>query len=247
MATAALMRQLYVRLGFTNAMATAITDTQGIDDVEELGNLFDDDVERLCKALKSPGGTVPNPNAGARGAPANIPNPGFNVPVKGEQNLKLTAYYVRHRGRISRPVVIPEITSALVRGFKNLKETEEDHKDPTDKPTINERNWVKTLEEIEEFLRNHLGHHKTPLSYVVRKDIEVPPHANYPQGNYLIVQDEMVRHAPHLDENGNLTDIYNMDNCRVWTLILDLTRDHNALHTSSLINGLGMAEKAFLL
>lgn len=93
---AACMGQMYIHLGFDNAMAVAIMDGQGIDDEEELENLDDKGVERLCKALKSPGGTIPNTNAGAAGAPANIPNPGFNVPVKAKENLKLTVYYFRH-------------------------------------------------------------------------------------------------------------------------------------------------------
>ena len=142
MATAALLRDMYVRIGFTIQMATAITGTQLIDDLDELENLHDKDVEKVCKALKNPGGTIPNPNAGQRGAPANIPNPGFNVPVKGEQNLKLAAYYVRHQKRISRPIVIPALTAALLRRFKDLKEAEEEHKDPTENPTINEKNSV---------------------------------------------------------------------------------------------------------
>ena len=220
------LRDMYVRIGFSAAAAAAIINPQGIDDLEELENLSDKDVERLCKALKNPGGTIPNPNAGQRGAPATLPNPGINVPVKGEQNMKLAAYYVRHQKRINRPVVVPAITAALLRRFKDLKEAEDEHKDPTDKPTLNEKNWSKTLEEIEEYLRNHLGHTKIPLAYVVRKEQDVPPHATDPQENYPVVQDEMIHRAPHLDATGNKTESFNIDNRRVWTLISELTRDH---------------------
>ena len=145
-AAAATLRDMYVRIGFTNATANAIIDLQGINDLDELGNLFDKDVERLCKALKNPGGTIPNPNAGQRGAQPTIPNPGLNVSVKGEQNLKLASFYVRHQKRISRPFHIPSMTIAAIRCFKDLKEAEEEHKDPTEKPTISEKNWSKTLE-----------------------------------------------------------------------------------------------------
>jgi hypothetical protein len=82
---------MYTRMGFTNPMATYITTEQGINTLEELENLEDKAVERLCQALKKPGGTVPNPNAGAPGAPAQIPKPGFNVSIKAEENLKLAA------------------------------------------------------------------------------------------------------------------------------------------------------------
>ena len=49
------LRDMYVRIGFSAAAAAAIINPQGIDDLEELENLSDKDVERLCKALKSPG------------------------------------------------------------------------------------------------------------------------------------------------------------------------------------------------
>ena len=53
MATAALLRDMYVRIGFTIQMATAITGTQLIDDLDELENLHDKDVEKVCKAFES--------------------------------------------------------------------------------------------------------------------------------------------------------------------------------------------------
>ena len=92
-------------------MAKYIIDTQGIDSVEELRNLDEAAVKGLCQALKKPGGTIPNPNAGAQGAPAEINNPGYNVSIKVEENLKLAVYYIRHQYRISRPVVVAAITS----------------------------------------------------------------------------------------------------------------------------------------
>ena len=46
---AVLLRDMYVRIGFNNATAAAIIDPQGIDDLEELGNLTNKGVERLCK------------------------------------------------------------------------------------------------------------------------------------------------------------------------------------------------------
>jgi hypothetical protein len=223
---AAPLRQMCVRLGFDNAMALRITNNQGIINLEELENLDDKGVERLCQALKKPGGMIANPNAGAPGAPANIPNPGFDVPVVAEENLKLAAYYVRHLKRISRPVNIGAITVALVRRYRDLKLAEEEHKDPTVKPTINANNWPKTFEEIEEYLRNHLGHTKAPLAYVVRKDEAVPPAAADPAANYPVVQDEMIRRSPHVDALDEPTEAYKQDNRRVWTLLAELTSDH---------------------
>jgi hypothetical protein len=99
----------------------------------------------LCQALKKPGGIVPNPNVGAPGAPAQIPNPGFNVAIKAEENLKLAAYLVRHQRMISRPATVAAITIEAVRKFKEMKAAEESHKDLTKKPIINDKNWQRTL------------------------------------------------------------------------------------------------------
>ena len=93
MAAAAAIRAAYVRFGFTNVAATAITDQQDIDSVEELELLSDEEIESLCKALRRPGGTVANSDAGNPGAPAQIPNPGNYVSLRAEANLKLAGYF----------------------------------------------------------------------------------------------------------------------------------------------------------
>jgi hypothetical protein len=87
------LQLMYTRMGFTNPMATYITTEQGIITLEKLENLEDKAVERLCQ-VKKPGRTIPNPNAGAPGAPAQIPNPGFNVSISSQGKLEV--------GRISR-------------------------------------------------------------------------------------------------------------------------------------------------
>jgi hypothetical protein len=86
--------------------------------------------------MKKPGGTIPNPNAGALGAPAVIPNPGFSVSIRAEENLKLAVCYARHEFRVSRPVTPASITAIGVRALKDLKIAEEEHVNPTDKPAI---------------------------------------------------------------------------------------------------------------
>lgn len=64
---------------------------QGIDAINELRNFDDRGVERHCQVLRKPGGTIPNPNAQAARGPAVIPNPGYNVSVKAEENLEQAA------------------------------------------------------------------------------------------------------------------------------------------------------------
>lgn len=55
--------------------------------MEELATSQDEDVERLCKVTRRPGGTIAN-SAGA----GQVPNPGIPVSMLAEKNLKLLCY-----------------------------------------------------------------------------------------------------------------------------------------------------------
>ena len=96
MADPAAMRTAMQRLGCSQDAAQAIVNGQGIDSLDELKTLKDDDVVALCKIIRRPGGTIPNPNAAQAGQPAEIPAVGHAIPIRAEQNIKLAAYYVRH-------------------------------------------------------------------------------------------------------------------------------------------------------
>ena len=167
------MRSAFQRLGFSIEAATRITDTQGIDSVEELQLLTDSDVENLCKALKRPGGTI-------QVAGANQPDPGVQVSLRAETNLKLACYFLRHRIRTSRVSHAQDITIANTRSVREMKLTEENHENPSDPPTISHKDWPKTMEAIEEYLRNYLGETGIPLAYVVRKMKRYAPEADDP-------------------------------------------------------------------
>ena len=173
MADAVAMRAAFVRLGFSQAGAVAMVDEQGIDSLDELKWLDDDAIETVCSVVRKPGGQIPNPNAGAAGQPQMIPNPGTQVSVRAEGNLKLACYCVRHRERISRACDIPSITLQNVRALRDLKRQEEDHEDvEVPENLINARNWPKTVEGIREYFRGCLGVTKIPLAYVIREKEE---------------------------------------------------------------------------
>ena len=87
-ANLAALRAALVRLGTTAEVANKITATQGIDTIEELCILADDEVETLCRAIRRPGGLMPNPafnTAGgaaaavAAGIPAQITHTGHVI------------------------------------------------------------------------------------------------------------------------------------------------------------------------
>ena len=54
-------------LGFSAKAARFITYNQGLDTLDELKVLTNDEIESLCKVVRRPGGTVPNPNNGDPG------------------------------------------------------------------------------------------------------------------------------------------------------------------------------------
>lgn len=65
MAAVHALRQLFRRMGVSQEAATYFTDVEEVDSVEEVANLRDEDVQRLCNVTRKPGGMMPNPNAGA--------------------------------------------------------------------------------------------------------------------------------------------------------------------------------------
>ena len=94
------------RMGFTATVATFITDTQGMNDLDEFLLMDDEGVGTLCKAIRRPGGQVPNPAFAAAGPaaaaaaariPANISNPVHVVSTRAGTNLKLMCYFLHYR------------------------------------------------------------------------------------------------------------------------------------------------------
>jgi ribosomal protein S13 len=202
MAAVIAMRTMFNRIGFTVAAAQVIVDEQGMDTLDEIKLLTDDEIENLCKVIRRPGGTIPGPNLGD--APVN--NPGTPVNLRAENHLKLLAFYLRHQERASRVVNVANITLETIRTLRELRDFELTYKAPDDPPTINAKDWPKTMENIHEYLSSYLGDHKIPLAYVVRKDDTVP--ANDPEGAYSTIQDEMIARARHYTHGADGTKIH---------------------------------------
>ena len=59
MAAVAAMRTALTRLGFTQDVAATITNVQGVDSIDELKFLNDNEVENLCNNIRKPGDSDP--------------------------------------------------------------------------------------------------------------------------------------------------------------------------------------------
>lgn len=213
------IRTALVRIGFLDAAALAIVEEQGINSLEEIRLLSDDEITNLGKLLRRPGGTI---GAGD----AAVPNPGIQVNARAENNLKLLAFYLRHQARTSRNTTPALITLERIRSIRELRDYESTWKASDEVPTINPKDWPKTMEAVHEYLRSYLGDKKIPLAYVVRKDADVP--ATDPEGGYATVQDEMIARAPHFTVVAGVRipdPTYLVNREKVWEIIARITRE----------------------
>ena len=222
----AAIRSLYTRMGFSVAAAQSMVDEQGLTSLDDIKVLTDQRVEALCKVIRRPGGREANVAPGDPGA-ANL---GIQVSLKAENNLMLAAYWLRHQDRVSRVPNPANVTLESVRSLAALREANiayRKDKDTTKVPSIDAKDWPKTIEAIETYLRSRLGQKEIPLAYVVRRDIAVPEAD--PPTNYRSRHAEMIRRAPHGSYVNGVwvfDDTYIENSKIVFNIIAEITRDH---------------------
>jgi len=120
-------------------------------------------------------------------------------------------------------VGLAEVTLNNVCGLKSLCDIELAYKKPEDKaPKMNDRNWPKTLESVNEYLKMILGIKGVPLAYIVRDDRQVVgDDPSWTQAQ------RMINRAPHFRPGSDQeTEEYRTDNKSVWNEMADMTRDH---------------------
>jgi hypothetical protein len=228
-AALAALRALFVRMGVSQAAAIYFTNIEGGNSIQEIANLEDGDVERLCQVTHKPGGMMYNPNPGAA-APALVPHSGTPVSTRAEKNMKLLCYVARYHARVSRMIDIPGTNLDVVQTYQSFREHEKNHEDAAPS-TINDRDWPRTLESFQNWLRGCNGQTDIPLAYVIRPTLEVPAEGDDPATNYSLKLDELIAHAPiiaNVAANGTITytSVYLQDRETVWTMIEKVTRDH---------------------
>ena len=221
------LRAMYLRIGFTNGADGNIVDVQGIDSVRELGYLNDEDVINLCKTIRRPGGHLPNPAYVAGGnMAATIPYTGIMVSQRAETNMQLASYTVRHYHRISRAVTVNTMNPTSIRRLRELKIKEDKREgSPPSAPTIDPKNWPKTIDAIQDYFSCILGETKAPLAYIIRDDAAVKPEADDIPANYDTPENEMIARMPHQDNAGADLPTYIHDRSKVWQTMAEICRD----------------------
>ena len=222
---AAVMRLMFGRLGVANLARQSIVDEQGIDSLEELRVLKDSEVSNICKVVRCPGGMI----HAAGGRPA-VPDHGEMISLRAENNIKLACFWLRHRIRVVRTTTVAEVTMANIRMVQDLRDNEEKYEALT-KPVINDKDWPRTMEAVEEWFRGSYGQTKIPLAYVIRRQAGVPVGPD-PAVDYDTPYDEMIARAPHTDAEpgeagGDPAPTFTVDNMQVFEMIASIARDHD--------------------
>ena len=228
------------RMGFTAAAATELTSAAGQDlsTLEEYAELDSGGQKSLWQLLARPVGL----NAeGER-------DPGIKTSGKAQANFGLLCYYVTHTSKhADRNLTWASVTLAQVRTMKPQILQESTAKDPTVVPTIDMKNWPRTMESVESYIRGHLGVDKTPLSYAIRVDLFPPLAADDPifgaaDSVYHSVDDEIIaRHrivdrsaaatgvsAEEYEKNGPFGGTFCTDNTRLYDLLVGIFADTDA-------------------
>ena len=200
-----------------------------MNDLEEFLLMDDEGVRTLCKAIRRPGGQVPNPvfaSAGtaaataAAGIPTIISYPGYVVSTRGKTNLKLMCYFLRYRRSTSCNTEAAVIMLATVWSMKTHKDWESNHVD-VEAPELNDKDWVQTFQAIDEWRRGCLGEFsKIPLAYVVQDNEAITADPVAP-ATWPRKIDEMISHAPHGEDTFSPAD-----NVTTWEKISALMRSH---------------------
>jgi hypothetical protein len=219
---------LTTTLGFPEDLKEAIV-AQGYTSFETFDDMKDEDVDRLCSAMRKPGGTVVNPPAaGARGnAQAVVANPGVNVGDRFARRLKQLAYFLRYIKKIQRPIRVEHMGADQLQRLWTYKEQEEarDENPAFPEKYTTSKNARETIENMMEWIEASYGVEEIPLSYIIRDrvDPDEPPGDNdeYPVGRPTFEQ-ELIRRAEH----GNET--YHMNNKKIWKMVRHVTHGTDA-------------------
>jgi hypothetical protein len=189
------IRKIVELLGFSEAAATDLTGTCGIDSLDEIAYLDGiEDVDTTIKGVTNPGGTV---MTGSGATTVTSRNNGILVSIRAVANLKLCIYYLKHMERVPCQHIANAITLVLVHSYRDQQRHEVGLNNTAEEPEINDKDCPRTLEKIKEYLASKDRVTGATLDYVVRPDIAVKPEAEDPAENYETVDNEMTARAPH--------------------------------------------------
>ena len=85
-------------------------------------------------------------------------------------NNKLAAYWLQYSEKISHTRIGADVTVPVVRSIRALRDAEGTYDDPS-APMIDDRNWPRTFDTIDEYFRK-FGMTNILLAYIMREHVE---------------------------------------------------------------------------
>jgi hypothetical protein len=108
----------------------------------------------------------------------------------------------------------------MVRSFKDHQRCELDYKKNEVEPVISDKDWIRTLENIREYLATTLGVKGSPLVYVASTDVAVPEAAEGHAEGYLMLEQDIIHRAPHSGP------AFRNDRCTAWNVMSKIRGQH---------------------
>ena len=182
------LMELLHRLKFSQEAARHIVEND-YNELEEFALLSDPQVHDLVVNCRKPGGGTD----------------GMIVPTGAENYLKLFAWGAMHHARISRTILLDDVTTDWCRGWiyqKNLEDnwkTTVDQLTDSDYPKCDVHNWPRTFEGIVSLLDRVRGRSGRLLSYLVRPDIVPKDENDDDSSSYASADKEVIARAPILE------------------------------------------------
>jgi len=194
MAAQAVFNQVMTNvLGFQDAALRQHIIDQGVDDLESLGPLKDDETQTITDNIRR------GVRADANGVGGM---PGLNITVMETRSLKRLAYVGRHlRCRVGTPwPAANQINAGQLDSLWTFEDLEEETRDK-DKQTPEKYNGITSLPAmkagLESWPRDVRGHHGVSLGHVIRKEAD-PNHVDNTVNPNNPTDVKMVRKAPWL-------------------------------------------------
>ena len=224
--------EMFLRLGFSQAVVLKLVEDQGIDSPWTLTSLSKEDIATICDMIHRSCGLVSGKTL----------DRGNQISVLAAKNLKPAAFMFKTMEHCSKNDTIQDVYSTSVLCYQHQWELEQKKSDDIEAPKVDKNNWTKTMEKIIIYLKLVRGMSGTPLTYVVQCHIKV---AHIPPGSgaYLNFDEEVIARASIVDTRSNLrlkqdsldrvyiehqTDSFKVDNAVVYQRFSRMITDTDA-------------------
>ena len=214
-----IVETLYFKERHVNALSG-----QGITGFNDLQELEEDDVKRICQICRRPGGSLPDRKEkdvnGNEVLAKGGNDPGIAIPLMIEKRLKMLWYFSQHCLSVARNVTPTGATLHKLTEVWKLKDRHENddcEEVPLPAKLTDVTQIREALENVKFYLLKKRGCRGHPLAYVTRDSPSVPAVSDDPGPGQPTYDEELVRRGPH----GGST--FEADNQSVWALIRHVT------------------------